>query len=76
METVELTVPSLSGDAERFDVENVLVGISGVGHVRIDTDRHTVTVDYDPDYGHPRIIRGSVHGAGYPVTEMTGPVDA
>ncbi len=64
METMEFVVPDLDG-AEVVDLSNALVALNGVGHVGIDQGARTVTVEYDPRYSTPEIIRGSIVGAGY-----------
>lgn len=69
MESIDLCIPSLEGENDHLDLENVLVGISGVADVTFDATGHTVRVQYDPDFGHPDLIRTTVVKSGYPVSE-------
>lgn len=66
MQTVQFIVPGL-GTADRADLANALITITGVAHVDLDSRSHTVTVEFDPDYSNPTIIKGCIVGAGYPV---------
>ncbi len=68
METMEFVVPDLN-DAEVVDLSNTLTALNGVGHVGVDARASMVTVDYDPDYANPNIIKGNIVGAGYRVKE-------
>jgi cation transport ATPase len=72
VEQVEFTIPGLSDTAGVTDLENVLVGISGVAHIYLDAAAHRVTVEYDPDFVDPVLLKNSVKGAGYPITEPEG----
>jgi copper chaperone CopZ len=73
MESIELTIPSLTEANQRLDLKNALVGISGVESVTIDEVGHVVFVDYDPEYGRPDVIKNGVEAAGYPVTRVRQP---
>ena len=66
MQTVQYVVSGL-GTAHRADLANALISLSGVAHVDLDSHPHTVTVEFDPEYSNPAIIKGSIVGAGYPV---------
>jgi copper chaperone CopZ len=73
MESIELTIPSLTQANQRIDLRNALVGVNGIESVTIDEVGHVVFVDYDPEFGHPDVIRHSVEAAGYPVTAVREP---
>jgi copper chaperone CopZ len=69
VDQVELTIPGIRDDASAIDLENVLIGISGVAGVDLNATAQTVIVEYDPSYVDPIILKNSVRGSGYPVTE-------
>ena len=69
METVEFVIPELSGAAQRDDLGNTITGITGVAHVALNAETHTVTVEYDSVFVTPEMIRGSVDGSGYPIEQ-------
>lgn len=74
VDQVKLTIPGIRDDASAADLGNVLMGISGVAGIDLNADAHTVTVDYDPSYVDPIMLRNSVRGSGYPAAEPeTGP---
>jgi copper chaperone CopZ len=72
VERVEFMVPGLEGNASATDLQNILVGISGVARVDLDAAQHTITVEYDPDYVDPVMLKNSVKGSGYPMAEPEG----
>lgn len=73
MESIELTIPSLTQANQRIDLRNAVVGINGVESVTIDEVGHVLFVDYDPEFGHPDVIKHGVEAAGYPVTAVRQP---
>ena len=73
MESIELTIPSLVHANQRIDLRNALVGISGIENVTIDEVGHVVFVDYDPEFGHPEVIKHGVEAAVYPVSAVREP---
>ncbi len=68
VDTVELSVPSLESMKDCLDLENALIGMNGVAGVTIDAVARTVSVEYDPAFGHAEAIRRGIVESGYPVT--------
>jgi len=49
---------------------NTINGISGVAALTVDALAHTVTVEYDPAYVNPNMIKSSVVGSGFPIDSV------
>lgn len=67
MEAITLTIPSLASRARAVDLENALVGLSGVEGMLADVDKRTLVVTYDPGHLDPAYLIYDIRQAGYPV---------
>lgn len=60
-----LSSDRISGDKDRQRLESDLGAIEGVRNVTVDTDRHTVDIEYDPTIVDEVRLRVVVEEAGY-----------
>ena len=66
--TVTLAVPNMSCELCPITVRKSLEKVSGVSAVKVDFDRKTATVTYDPDRAQPEALSKATTNAGYPST--------
>lgn len=71
MERVTFSIPSLDDRRLAEDLENALVGLSGVAGVDVDLASRTLAVTYDPAFLDPADVRTVIEGIGYPVTRVS-----
>ncbi len=70
--TIEVEIPSLDQRREADDLENALVGISGIWRTVADTERHVLTVEFDPDHASEKYIEHIIRESGYPIANGKG----
>ena len=66
--TVTLVVQNMSCEVCPITVKKSLEKVSGVSDVKIDFDKKTATVTYDPDQAQPQALTQATANAGYPST--------
>lgn len=64
--TVTLDVKNMSCEVCPITVRKSLERVSGVSAVKVDFDRKTATVTYDPDQARPEALSKATTNAGYP----------
>jgi hypothetical protein len=69
LDRVAFSIPLLDGEGEYYDLENTLTSLSGVGHVRVDEEAHSVSIDFDPDFTNPSTLELIITRSGYPISE-------
>ena len=65
--TIHVKIPSLGQRREADDLENALTGISGIWRTEADTERHVLTVEFDPDHASDQYIEHIIRKSGYPI---------
>ncbi len=68
MQHSDLVVPHMDTANQAFDLANALMAISGIAHIGVDHETHTVAVDYDSDYLSEDSLKEIMKGSGYPST--------
>lgn len=71
MATIRLTVPALDTVNATVDLGATLLGLSGVEHVDLDDNAHTVSVEYDPAFADDETISRVIVGSGYPCKDRS-----
>lgn len=66
--TVTLDVTNMTCEVCPITVRKSLEKVSGVSAVKVDFDRKTATVTYDPDQARPEALSKATTNAGYPST--------
>ncbi len=66
--TVTLDVKNMSCELCPITVRKSLEKVSGVSGVKVDFERKTATVSYDPDQTQPEALSKATANAGYPST--------
>lgn len=66
--TVTLDVKNMTCEVCPITVRKSLEKVSGVSAVKVDFDRKTATVTYDPDQARPEALSKATTNAGYPST--------
>jgi mercuric ion binding protein len=66
--TVTLDVQNMTCELCPVTVKKSLERVSGVSAVRVDFDKKTATVSYDPDKARPEALTRATTNAGYPST--------
>jgi mercuric ion binding protein len=66
--TVTLDVKNMTCELCPITVKKSLEKVSGVGTVKIDFDKKTAIVTYDPDKTQPEALTQATTNAGYPST--------
>lgn len=66
--TVTLDVKNMSCEVCPITVRKSLEKLSGVSGVKVDFERKTATVTYDPDQVRPEALSKATTNAGYPST--------
>ncbi|MGH8353510.1 MAG: mercury resistance system periplasmic binding protein MerP [Pseudomonas sp.] len=66
--TVTLEVQNMTCELCPITVKKALEKVSGVSAVRVDFDRKTATLTYDPDQAQPEALTKATANAGYPST--------
>jgi mercuric ion binding protein len=66
--TVTLDVKNMTCELCPITVKKSLEKVSGVGAVKIDFDKKTAIVTYDPDKTQPEALTQATTNAGYPST--------
>lgn len=69
--TVTLDVQNMTCPVCPITVKKSLQKVSGVGAVKVDFDKKTATVTYDPDKARPESLTQATTNAGYPSTVRT-----
>lgn len=67
-ETVTLDVQNMTCDLCPITVTKSLKQVTGVSTVKVDFDKKTATVTYDPDEAQPQALTQATGNAGYPST--------
>ncbi|MBN9092119.1 MULTISPECIES: mercury resistance system periplasmic binding protein MerP [Pandoraea] len=65
-ETVTLDVQNMTCDLCPITVTKSLKRVTGVRTVKVDFDKKTATVTYDPDEAQPQALTQATGNAGYP----------
>lgn len=68
LETVTLEVQNMTCELCPVTVKWSLEKLPGVSAVKVDFDKKTATVTYDPDKVQPDVLSGATTNAGYPST--------
>ncbi|MDP2810608.1 MAG: mercury resistance system periplasmic binding protein MerP [Rhodocyclaceae bacterium] len=66
--TVTLDVKNMTCELCPITVRKSLEKVSGVSAVKVDFDRKTAIVTYDPDQARPEALSKATTNAGYPST--------
>ncbi|MDL2400894.1 mercury resistance system periplasmic binding protein MerP [Rhizobium mayense] len=66
--TITLDVQNMSCNLCPITVRKALEQVAGVSAVKVDFDRRTATVIYDPDKTKPEELMQATTNAGYPST--------
>lgn len=66
--TVTLDVKSMTCEVCPITVRRSLERLPGVSGVKVDFDKKTTTVTYDPDQAQPEALSKATTNAGYPST--------
>ncbi len=66
---VSFDVPSLTSARESIDLGNVLNGEKGVCDLRFDTEKHRVSLRFDPAYNSGEALSRVITGTGYAVEQ-------
>lgn len=66
--TVTLDVTNMTCELCPITVKKSLEKVSGVSAVKVDFDKKTATVTYDPDKAQPEVLTEATTNAGYPST--------
>lgn len=66
--TVTLDVQNMTCGLCPITVKKSLEKVSGVSAVKVDFDKKTATVTYDPDQAQPEALTKATTNAGYPST--------
>lgn len=66
--TVTLDVKNMTCEVCPITVRKSLEKVSGVSAVKVDFDRKTATVTFDPDQARPEALSQATTNAGYPST--------
>ena len=66
--TVTLDVQNMTCKLCPITVKKSLEKVSGVSAVKVDLDKKTATVTYDPDKTQPEALTNATTNAGYPST--------
>lgn len=67
-QTVTLDVKEMTCELCPITVKRSLEKVSGVSAVKVDFDKKTATVTYDPDKAKPEALTKATTNAGYPST--------
>lgn len=67
-QTVTLDVKNMTCELCPVTVKRSLEKVSGVSAVKVDFDKKTATVTYDPDKAKPEALTKATTNAGYPST--------
>lgn len=67
-QTVTLDVKNMTCELCPITVKKSLEKVSGVSAVKVDFDKKTATVTYDPDQAQPEALTRATTNAGYPST--------
>lgn len=67
-QTVTLDVKKMTCELCPITVKRSLEKVSGVSAVKVDFDKKTATVTYDPDQAQPEALTKATTNAGYPST--------
>jgi mercuric ion binding protein len=67
-QTVTLDVKNMTCELCPVTVRKSLEKVVGVSVVKVDFDRKTATVTYDPDQARLEVLTGATTNAGYPST--------
>jgi mercuric ion binding protein len=66
--TVTLDVKNMTCELCPITVKKSLEKVSGVSAVKVDFDKKTATVTFDPDKAQPEALTQATTNAGYPST--------
>jgi periplasmic mercuric ion binding protein len=66
--TVTLDVKNMTCELCPITVKKALEKVSGVSAIKVDFDKKTATVTYDPDKAQPDALTKATTNAGYPST--------
>jgi mercuric ion binding protein len=66
--TVTLAVQNMTCEVCPITVKKSLEKVPGVSAVKVDFDKKTATVTYDPDKAQPQALTTATTNAGYPST--------
>lgn len=67
LDTADFVIPLLREERQILDLGNALMAITGVGAIRVDLPSHTISIQYDPAYLSPTMMRACITGSGYPL---------
>lgn len=67
-QTVTLDVKKMTCELCPITVKRSLEKVSGVSAVKVDFDKKTASVTYDPDQAQPEALTKATTNAGYPST--------
>ncbi|MDQ2742011.1 MAG: heavy-metal-associated domain-containing protein [Chloroflexota bacterium] len=70
LDTVDFVIPLLREERQILDLGNSLMAITGVGAISVDLPSHTVSIEYDPTYLSPTMMRACITGSGYPLAGL------
>jgi hypothetical protein len=66
MERATFTLTARLSRQGASDLASMLVGMSGVGAVRMEPAGQAVEVEFDPDYTRAAVVARRITSAGYP----------
>jgi len=67
LDTAHFVVPLLREERQIRDLGSSLMAITGVGVISVDLPSHTISIEYDPAYLSPTMMRACITGSGYPL---------
>ncbi len=67
LDTADFVIPLLREERQILDLGNALMAITGVGAIRVDRPCHIISIEYDPAYLSPAMMRACITGSGYPL---------
>lgn len=66
VETLEFLVGQINPQAGD-DLRITVTGISGVARIALDLTKGALSVEYDPNFVRPLLVKRTIEGAGYEV---------
>ncbi|HET9014466.1 MAG TPA: hypothetical protein VFN57_02645 [Thermomicrobiaceae bacterium] len=73
---VDFRIPSLDEERDVVDLGAALIGVTGVRGVTADTDRHVLSVEFEPAFVDAAYLAEVVTKTGYPVAPAESPTRA
>lgn len=67
-ETITLDVQNMTCSVCPITVKKALEKVAGVSEVKVDFERKTATVTFDPDKAQPTLLTTATTNAGFPST--------